>query len=243
MATSSSSSPPDWMASRSTRPVSRRSRRAFSCAGLPEALSRSRSRRASIRRPTPSSWASIARAPPIAPNARRRDFAASPIFSIVPTCSRPIACGSRRTGPRRRCFCPTAISKPRAKRRRPAATSPSGAIRTRSRPICSRWSPAISAISRIRSSPCRARRSRLRSMSSMAARSARITRWTRSSGRWPGTRRLTGANTISTFSTSSPSPISIWARWRTRASTSSTTNTSSRRLRRRPTTTTPISKA
>ena len=33
-----------------------------------------------------------------------------------------------------------------------------------------------------------------------------------------------GANTISTSSTSSPSPISIWARWRTRASTSSTTN-------------------
>ena len=42
---------------------------------------------------------------------RRRDFAASPTFSIAPTCSRPIACGSRRIEPRRRCFCPTAISK------------------------------------------------------------------------------------------------------------------------------------
>ena len=126
---------------------------------------------------------------------------------------------------------------------RPAATSPSGAIRTRSRATCSRWSRAIWARSRIPSSPPRARTSRSRSMSSTAAKSARATRWTRSSGRWPGTSGPTGANTISTCSTSSPSPTSIWARWRTRASTSSTTNTCSRRPRRRPTTITPASRA
>ena len=82
-----------------------------------------------------------------------------------------------------------------------------------------------------------------RSMLNMAGKSARITQWMRSSARWPGTSELTGANTTSTFSTSSPSPISIWARWRTRASTSSTTNMSSLRRRPRPTTTTPVSRA
>ena len=39
----------------------------------------------------------------------------------------------------------------------------------------------------------------------------------------------TGANTISTCSTSSPCPTSTWGRWRTRGSTSSTTNTCSPR--------------
>ena len=76
-----------------------------------------------------------------------------------------------------------------------------------------------------------------------AARSGRITRWTRSSARWPGTKASTAANTTSTCSTSSPSPTSIWGRWRTRASTSSTTSMCSRRRRPRPTTITPASRA
>ena len=38
-----------------------------------------------------------------------------------------------------------------------------------------------------------------------------------------GTRRALAANTISTFSISSPCPTSTWARWRTRGSMSSTT--------------------
>jgi hypothetical protein len=53
------------------------------------------------------------------------------------------------------------------------------------------------------------------------------TPWTRSSARCAGTRPPSAANTISTSSTSSPCPISTWARWRTRGSTSSTTATSS----------------
>ena len=50
--------------------------------------------------------------------------------------------------------------------------------------------------------------------------------WRRSRRRWRGTRRSTAANMISPCSTSSRSPISTSARWRTRASTSSTRATS-----------------
>ena len=49
-----------------------------------------------------------------------------------------------------------------------------------------------------------------------------------------GRRSVSAANMTSTYSTSSPSPTSTWARWRTRASTSSTTNIFSPRLRPRP---------
>ncbi len=50
-----------------------------------------------------------------------------------------------------------------------------------------------------------------------------------------GRSRPSAANMISTCSTSSPSPISTWARWRTRVSTSSTTNMFWRPRRPRPT--------
>ena len=102
-ATSLCSPPPDSTANRLTRPISRRARPSFCSDGRHGVLSRSRSRRASIRRPTPSSWASIAPARPIARNARLKGFAASLIFSIARTCSRLIGCGSKRIGPRRRC--------------------------------------------------------------------------------------------------------------------------------------------
>ena len=76
---------------------------------------------AATRTPTPRSWAFIARAAPIAPNASRRAFAASPIFSTGPTCSPSTPCASRPTAPRPRCCCPTAIrvAARRARRHRP----------------------------------------------------------------------------------------------------------------------------
>jgi hypothetical protein len=60
-----------------------------------------------------------------------------------------------------------------------AGISQSGATRTRSPAICSRWSPARSIRSRTRSSPCPAARWRWASMSIPATPRARTTRWTR----------------------------------------------------------------
>jgi hypothetical protein len=96
--------------------------------------------------------------------------------------------------------------------------------RSPSRPICSRWSAAISA-----------RRDSFVTMSGRKVdariyvehgkedRCAYAMDALKRSMRWD--EEASAANTISTSSTSSPCPTSTWARWRTRASTSSTTNT------------------
>ena len=82
-----------------------------------------------------------------------------------------------------------------------AGISRSGTIRSRSRPICSRWSAASSACVE----------DRFRTMSGREVDAAHLcrarqggraapTRWIRSSARCAGTRRRSAANTISTFS-------------------------------------------
>src|SRR5215472_8009773 len=93
---------------------------------------------------------------------------------------------------------------------------------TRSRPICSPWSPAIWLRCTTALRRCRGARSRWRSGCGAAMRTSARTRWPRSRRRCAGTNRPTGSNTISTYSISSRSATSTWGRWRTRASTSST---------------------
>ena len=243
-ATNSCSSPPDWTASRSTRPISKRARRAFCCAGRPEARVHAHDRDAPRSGGQHQAHGPLSLGLGLLHAMRGGRLSPHHLFSRSPRRALDLSRAAR-GGPGGGAG--AAVQRQSRKRGR------SGDARAPLRHLARSAQEAVLPVraGRRRSRPyrgfvrhrCRARRSRSRSMSSTAARSARITRWTRSSARWPGTSRLTGANTISTFSTSSPSPISIWARWRTRASTSSTTNTSSRRRRRRPTTTTPISRA
>ena len=131
----------------------------------------------------------------------------------------------RRQGAR----CPVLLSNgnpARAGRRgRRAGTGRNGSIRTRSRPISSRSSPAISSRSGTASRPAPARpcRSAIWVRRGDEDKCAHAMRSLKNAMR--GTRRNSASNTISTCSTSSPCPTSTWARWRTRASTSSTRNT------------------
>ena len=80
----------------------------------------------------------------IARNARPKASAASPISSTARTSFPSTPSASRPTPRRRRCCCPTATRSHPASCRA-AAISPSGTIRSRSRPICLRWWPATSA--------------------------------------------------------------------------------------------------
>ena len=67
----------------------------------------------------------------------------------------------------------------RQPRRRRGRASPSGRIRSRSRPTCSRWWRATSSRSRTGSSPCPGARCCCRSGCGRATRTAAATRWTR----------------------------------------------------------------
>ena len=236
------SSPPDWMASRSTRPGSRRSHRAFG-AGLPGACSRSRSRRASIRRPTPSSWGFIVRARPIA--MRGEGFRRIAYFLDRPD-SVPSTYRVRLEADRGEA--PVLLSNGNLEASgevehawpslRHLARSALEAVEIGSRA----YAGDLSRV-RILLQPHVGQDRRARDLCRAWSRGARALRDGRSQALdGLGRNRFTGA-VRSRRSTSSPSPISIWARWRTRASTSSTTNMSLRRLILRPTTIIPTSKA
>ncbi len=137
------------------RPLCRRRPTASPSRSRRSGRSRSRSRPSSIRPPTPSSWASTVPAPPTARSARPKAFAASP---ITPTARRDGGVHHPHRGRQGRV---PGAARQRQSRWRPATCpapsgiSRSGTIRSRSRPICSRWWAAISPASRTASAPCR----------------------------------------------------------------------------------------
>ena len=88
----------------------------------------------------------------------------------------------------------------RATWRAPTGISPCGTTRSKSPVICSRWSAVIWHASPTAFAPGPAAMSRCTSMSSPARKIAVSTRWTASSAPCAGTKRRSGANTISTSS-------------------------------------------